>query len=396
MSARHLILVALKFAPVHRLHALAYREAFLQSCRTATVTWIVADEYRSHLPPEDRVVTVGSGLRHSATDGQKSLGSVILRRLQLAKDLSGFVLQCIAIRKLQAVDVFENPPSDGHVHVLFQTTHPANAGLMTRLRRLFRHASLGYYLHEPTSWFAKLRKREGMPYATAVYMTQWRDLRNVDFYYVAHRRALISAATAYPIRGLLQRGRILPLPFRDMYPDFASARRLDGCPLQVLMLGRADDTRCLDIFLAAAAESARRKLEWRFVVLSGRTPPIPQWAKDIRNLELRTGQPYTDEEMAAELCRSRFVFNVYRVAYMQSGVSPVAFMFGVPVIAHTQEYVPELQAAGCLYFDAVPTAAEVVDRLCSAPDPDPDRLRQFYLRTFDARHVRVFGVDRAA
>lgn len=356
----HLVLVALKFAPVHRIHMLAYRKAFLRTEPAARVTWIVADEYIDGLPGTDRVLSSGSGRR---------LG-VGARRLPR---------QAVKLRRIGRSEVAGEAE---YLHVLVQTTHPANTILMRRLRLLYPRASIRYYLHEPTSWFQKLRKGEGLVFASAVYLTQWLDLREADMFYVANAKALQSAYRAYSIAGLGSRGHVLPLLFTDVCGDLDSTVSLESRH-QVMMLGRADEGRCVDLFMNAAATAYAVGLPWEFLILSASSPAMPGWARRLPNLRLQVGAPYSEAEMAAELKRSRYVFNLYRVSYIQSGVTPVALMFGVPVIAHSQEWQPELEAAGCVYFDEEPSATELVDRLLAAPPADRQALRAFYLRRFD-------------
>lgn len=361
-----LVLVALKFAPVHKLLMLAYRDVFLRCEPDARVTWIVADEYGEGLPGGDRVLSIGSG----------RLLTIVARRLPYQ------------VYRLQTLTRAEVVGEAEDLHVLVQTPHPANWILIRRLRQLYPRASIRYYLHEPTSWLEKLRKGEGLAFASVVYASQWLDLRAADMFYVANRKALESACSAYPIARLRDRGHVVPLLFRDICGDLGAAAPFDQRQ-QVLMLGRADRGRCVDVFMEAAAASHAGGLPWEFVILSASSPHVPNWARLLPNLRLRIGAPYSDAEMAAELVRSRHVFNLYRVRYLQSGVTPVALMFGVPVIAHAQEREPELVAAGCLYFDQEPTGEELVRHLCAAPPADRQALRAYYLRQFDVSTGRI-------
>ncbi len=364
-----LVLVALKFAPVHCAHMHGYRDAFVRSRGPAEICWIVADEYRDRLPLGDRVVAVGPGRRYSD----------IIR---------GLVTQQRVLSRLTREDLFATPLPKDPVHVLVQATHPANPVLMKKVRHIFPYASIRYYLHEPTSWIEKVRRRNGLLASTAVYLAQWRDLRRVDLYYVANQQALEMAGESFPIASLANRGYVLPLPFRDLCPHFLGHPG-NGTRSQILMMGRADNRRCLDLFLRVAAESACRRLHWRFTVLSASAPRLPGWAQALPNLRLRIGQPYSDEEMGVELGQSRFVFNLYRVEYTASGVTPVALMFGVPVVAREKEWDPELEAAGCLYLPRIPTAAQLVDRLEASPAADRLALRAFYERTFDTSAIAI-------
>lgn len=367
-STKHLVLVALKFAPVHNQLMSAYRDAYVRSVGPCAVTWIVADEYET-LPRQDRVVRMGPGSSYGI------IARSLLRQW-------GFV------KRFTAESIFGSQRINS-VHVLVQAAHPANALLMRKLRKLAPGVSIRYYLHEPTSWFAKLRKRDGAFGSAAVYLTQCLDLHNADLFYTAHDRALKTALAAFPIPRLLQRGRVMPLPFRDLCPEFDSDRLEHVQNIQILFLGRADQTRCVDVFFNAARVAERRSLGWRFVLLTPRTPDIPGWARQLPNLQCHTGRPYSDDDMVIELRRSRYVFNLFRVPYTQSGVTPVALMFGVPVIAHAQEREPELEAAGCIYFQRIPDASRLVTHLETRTHIDRAALRNYYLRTYDSSVIRI-------
>jgi hypothetical protein len=209
-----------------------------------------------------------------------------------------------------------------------------------------------------------------------------------DLVYVANARAKASAASAYPLRGLGPKTRVLPLAFPDMSQGLPS-----GPPMterrQVLFLGRANQARCLDLFVECARLSRDANLPWTFALLTGSSPDLPPWAHGLENLRVVAGRPYRDEEMAAELGRSRFVFNLYRVRYTESGVTPVALMFGVPFVAGRQERTPLLQGAGCVFFDEPPTAAGVLDALGTAMEPDPAVLRSAFKSRHDASGLAI-------
>lgn len=369
-SSNKLILVALKYAPVHWLLMTAYRDAFVRSRNRVEVSWVLAEEYAARAPHGDRVVSVGKGR------GYREM-------------VRYFPNQHRQLSRLRREHLFAGATSEDPVHVLIQATHLANPVLVRRLRHLFPHALIHYYLHEPTSWTRKLKKGDGLVRSFATYLAQLRDLRHVDLFYVTHHKGIEMAAESFPLAGLTNRGRVLPLPFRDLCPDFPAASPTHAARDQILMLGRADNRRCLDLFLEVAAASASRQLKWQFMLLSASSLRLPKWTQALPNLRARIGCEYSDEEMGVELRQSRFVFNLYRVEYTASGVTPVALMFGVPVIASAQERNSELEAAGCLYLASIPTADELVHMLESCSVVNPSALRAFYMRTFDSSAMSI-------
>lgn len=370
MAVIQLVLVTLKDAPVHRVHMEAYRRAFLRRNDVAGVTWLVSDEYEGTVGGTDRVVTLGPGRKYGE----------IVRRLPE---------QLRRIRTLQRKDVLAAGPADA-AHVFVQTTHPSHWALMLHLRRILPGPSIRYYLHEPTTWLTKVRKGDGLLHATSVYLTQCVDMFIPDIVYVSRIEAVENLGRrVYPAPGLKDRTRVLPLPFLDMAPDLAPGALAPDVPRTVLFLGRADERRCMALFFASARESHRRGDGWRWAMLSGSSPQIPSWAKDLPNLDMRVGRPYTEDEMAAELRRAGYVFNLYNVQYTQSGVSPMALMFGVPLIANVQERHEALERAGCLYFDEQPTAPRLLELLAERRTADRAAIRRHYLATHDATSLVI-------
>jgi hypothetical protein len=361
-----LVLVALKDAPVHLPLMVAYRRAFQRRGDVAGVTWIVADEYTVQLPPEDHVVAMGPGRRYGA----------ILR---------GLPAQLRRIGSLRREDVV--PDSAGEVdatHVFVETIHPSHTPLMLRLRRILPSPSIRYYLHEPTSWREKLAKGDPFLHASTVFLNQCVDVIPPDVVYVSRQELAERLPSLYPSPRLRERARVLPLPFLDVAPDLAGNALSGPLPRTVLFLGRADERRCMDLFFAAAAESHRRGNGWAFVMLSSSSPAVPPAVRALPNLRLEIGRRYSDDEQYLELRRAGYVFNLYRVKYSQSGVSPVALMFGVPLIANVQERNDSLERAGCLYFDGEPSPGKLVDLLDEHLPVDRAALRRHYLETHDA------------
>ncbi len=363
----HLLLASLKFAPVHHVLMMAYREAFLRRFPDAEVTWILADEFNQACPPGDRVWRSGPGRSYRAI-------------------LGGLLRQRRALTRLRGQDLFTGEVSDAHV--LVQSTHPTSAALMRQLRHLFPCASIRYYLHEPTSFWEKFRKGDGLLYSGAVYATQWRDVGWADLVYVANSRAKAFVNGVYPGRNIGSKTRVLPLSFPDLGRGLPPGPPMEE-RRQVLYLGRANKARCLDIFLECARLSREKNLPWTFALLTGSQPDLPAWTRELDNLRVMTGQPFRDEQMAAEMNRSRFVFNLYRVQYTQSGVTPVALMFGVPFVAGSQERSPAFQSAGCVFFDESPTASAILDAMGNAAKPDQAALRRAFRLGHDAAELVI-------
>jgi hypothetical protein len=360
-----LILVCLTHAPVHANLMRAYRTAYLRRRPDTDCIWLAPQSFADSVPDVDRHVPVGAGRR------DRGAGLDQLRQ----------VLQ------LDADAVAGGPLVPARTHVFVQSTHPLNSLLIFRLRRALGQIDVHYYLHEPGTLRLKLARGDGLALSVAVTVSHHLDLRAANRFYVSNAAARERAMSSYRIPGLESRCDLLPLPFPDLVPDWSPP--LANTAPHLLMLGRADERRCLDVFLGLARLAARERPTWRFTILSSSPVAIDDSLNQLPNLQLQAGQAYSDAQMSAALRAATHVFNLFRITYTQSGVTPVALMHGVPVIAATWERSPELESLGCIYVDDIPQPDRLLDIIGLAPKVKPQGLRAFYLRHHDAAQVSL-------
>lgn len=360
-----LILVCLTHAPVHANLMRAYRTAYLRRRPDADCIWLAPQSFAKSVPDNDRHVPVGADRR------SRGAALATLRR----------------ILQLDADAVAGGLPASGHSHVFVQSTHPLNSLLIWRLRRALGPVDVHYYLHEPGTLRLKLARGDGLALSLAVTASHHLDLRAANRFYVSNAAARERALRSYRIPGLESRCDLLPLPFPDLVPDWTPPR--GNTAPHLLMLGRADERRCLDVFLGLARHAARERPTWRFTILSSSPVGVDDALRLLPNLQLRVGQPYSDAQMTAALGAATHVFNLFRITYTQSGVTPVALMHGVPVIASTWERSPELENLGCIYVDDIPPPDRLLALIERAPSSDARGLRDFYLRHHDAAQVSL-------
>jgi glycosyltransferase involved in cell wall biosynthesis len=121
---------------------------------------------------------------------------------------------------------------------------------------------------------------------------------------------------------------VIPLQFRDAPGEKCEQRR-------IAFLGKAAKAKGINAFLDLVGESTERELDWEFVIA---TPdPIEPYLAVLtpearRTVEVIHNPNLSDVELRAVASSSVAVVCLYS-ASMQSGVVPLAFMCGAPVVA---------------------------------------------------------------
>lgn len=358
-----LLLTCLTQARVHRLHLQAYRTAYLRHRPKTDCIWLAPELFADVVPEGDSHVVLRSG------------GAGLLGAIELVT----------AIQRLSVAKLGGHRSEASPAHVFVQSTHPANSVLIRRLRRLLGRVEVYYYLHEPGSVGLKIDRGDGIVSAIGVTAAHYVDLLASDRFYVSNAAARERALASYRIPSLAKKCDVLALPFVDLVPCWRPTRRPEAPHL--LMIGRADDRRCLDVFLALARLAAQVRPAWRFTILSASLVEIG--STFLPNLQLTAGTPYSDEQMTAAVRSASHVFNLFRITYTQSGVTPVSLMHGIPVIASAWERDSELEKLGCIYLDAIPEPATLLTRIETAPRANCSGIREYYLRHHDADHLHL-------
>jgi len=184
------------------------------------------------------------------------------------------------------------------------------------------------------------RPHEPLPLDRALLGSVLRRVRGV----VVH-----SAGGAEELSGLARGPRVVSVPHPPnlaLEPTALPARP----PLALLFLGFVRPYKGLDLALDALAVLARRGADFRLTVAGEFWEPVADMAARLERLglaervDLRPGY-VADEEVAALLARHHLVLAPYRSA-TQSGVVPLAFAAGRPVVATAVGGLPEVVREG--------------------------------------------------
>lgn len=364
-----LLLVALNFAPVHlNLLRAIEKGARLILGSNIKVIYVLSESYKSsyRASPDASVIWT-----------PPSVSGI------------GTIISALKLCLYSPIGAIRAATRGSRTIVFTETTHPYNALLLQALRRSNRDLLSLYYLHEPSGAITKIRKGDGLLRSLMTYLVQVNDTAASDYIFVSRTGQLEGVTRSFPfVRP--EKMRVAPLMFDDLAERSDSTMKLTQARDTVLYLGRADEARCLSLFIAAAALAYERRLPIRFVLLTN--SKVRMGREVTPNLSARVGKPYTDEEMAQELSRSTAVFNVHSVAHAGSAVTPVALMFGVPLLISTNDaYLRELLEAGSSVVEEPYTPAGVLDAMATiAADFDvrSERAREAFERLFS---YRMFG-----
>ena len=261
--------------------------------------------------------------------------------------------------------------------LFFGNMHPANA-LLAAIARSEGSKEVWWWLHEPHTQEKKRHGRCRRYYITLVEHLQGRFLRHVDHVLLSSDEAMHQFREHYS----WYRGKVthVPLIFLDYYePDRPSS------PEYITFVGNAVPAKGIDTFLALVeyAESHGSSLQFQIVTGSDVRGMLPSLSSTARQrLQVVSGNRLSDLQLGRAVRESLAVIAPYR-RVTQSGVVPVAFMHGVPVISSNTGAMPESirpGETGALlpsdaqlndWLDAVETIRENREQMGS-------RCRQFY------------------
>lgn len=197
-------------------------------------------------------------------------------------------------------------------------------------------------------------------------------------------------AFRYRYRGFGGEARLMPLPFVDKACFQEMERRY------VTFLGhvRHPHQKGVDLFLEMVEESHRREYGLEFQIISANdvTGLIRGLSSGARkSLRVISGDRLRDEDISRALRQSVVVMLLQR-RVMQSGVLPMAYMNGTPVIVSDlfgfTQFVDHSRTGWVLpveptlqeRFEAIRSVQEQLSVMSFA-------CRQYYLNTFDSRQV---------
>jgi glycosyltransferase involved in cell wall biosynthesis len=224
----------------------------------------------------------------------------------------------------------DEPPSG----LLVVSWHPMNFLVLRLFKSLYPEAPTCVWLHEPF----KDEKRIYGAKAIVIYLVEWcqtLSLRYMDVVIVHSRRALRLFEKRYPrFRG---DKRLIPLPFEDDKTPAASHRPY------ISFLGRADRAKGIELFFALVEGFTQNgpNGEFQIVTSSDIAPFLAKLSAEARKrLRVVSRPKITDGDLRQAAGASLAVLALYKET-MQSGVIPVAWMKGTPVIGTDIEGITE-------------------------------------------------------
>lgn len=211
--------------------------------------------------------------------------------------------------------------------VLLYNPHPANGVLLRAAKRLRPPAITALFLHEPFKPRKRVYGFRGSIEHASVEALHAAMLRRIDVVLVPSVVAEQRFQARFPEAAVEVRRCSL------LIPDVGTVRT-DATRDTFTLVGQVNPATGLDTFLGIVLESERRGLPYRFrlVTPSNVLSRLRRLPRRPSNLRLQTGRPLTDGEIDEALQTSRAVFRCDR-EITQSGVVPVAFRNGTPVIA---------------------------------------------------------------
>ena len=230
--------------------------------------------------------------------------------------------------------------------------HPLNA-VFCFMAKVVSNSRIVVWLHEPY----KKDKRAYGAKAVVFCVVEWIQtlaMPWIDDVVVHSKKALRAFHQRYP--NAKQTARMIPLHFRDQ-PGQQRERQL------ISFLGKAAKAKGIDAFFELVETSASRNFEWKFGIatcdnISDRLAKMSRTA--LGNLEIAYNPKLPDAELREMASRSLASLCLY-TSSMQSGVVPVAFMCGTPVIATDIDGLREFVDQGKTgYFVPLPARPDAI------------------------------------
>jgi glycosyltransferase involved in cell wall biosynthesis len=273
--------------------------------------------------------------------------------------------------------LLQEPPAG----LLVVSWHPVNFLLLRLVKSLYPKAPTLVWLHEPFKDDKKIYGAKAVV-IHLVELCQTLSLGYLDVVILHSRRAQRLFGQRYPnFRGST---RLIPLPFQDDGPGALEGRRY------ISFLGRADRAKGIDLFFDLVAGFDRQDMAVEFQIVTAsdigqRLEELP--AEFRRHLKVVNRPRIADEDLRQAAAQSLAVLALYKET-MQSGVIPVAWMKGTPVIGTDIEGITEWvrdHETGVI-VSARPTLKEItgaMDYIYRHFSEMTSHCRAAYLSTFD-------------
>lgn len=361
MNQLNIAIVSLKYSPVHNSHCRAIGEPLRAQGHNVRYLLPKCSYWTVTLEQQERVTFMGKS--RSAMD-------VLWDGLALAtwrrERLVAFLKQV-------------NPSL-----LLFESSHPANALVISIARSISREIRFWMMIHEP---YVREKRRHGYMRSILMAAQEWgvrQALPLLDGALIMSHEAEHQMITAYPsFKGQLLN---VPLLFEDRGITPSLNRRYFS------FIGHAVPAKGIDVFLEIIRTSVRLQRDWYFqIATSTDILPLLNTLSNAEQSRLHVVNKacLPDAEIDQAIRESWAVLAPYR-RVTQSGVVPVAFMHGTPVISTRIGGMPESVIDGKTGYLLEPKASfEEWDRKFAEVIANHKRLsancRQSFLDLYDAR-----------
>ncbi len=266
--------------------------------------------------------------------------------------------------------------------ILLVNWHPINA-IFCIMSKIVAGSKIIVWLHEPYKadkhvYGAKAIAFFGVEFLQSIAMP-W-----IDDVVVHSETGLEAFKIKYPKSK--QNIHVIPLQFQDR-PGKVRQRTL------VSFLGRAAKAKGIDTFFELIELSASKKLDWQFGIATG--DDISKYLKKMSpiarsKLEIVYDPNLSDEAIREMTSNSLAIICPY-ISNMQSGLVPVAFMCGTPVVATNIKSLRESirhKETGYLIHKASKTTEilEALEYIENNFHNLSQNCRQKFLATYDGRN----------
>lgn len=306
MKRPHAYVVSLKFSPVHKTHSFAFGKQ-LSQLEGIPVCYLLSHSYAWLVGGP---IEPNSSIRYFGYSN--SVRSMLI-------DFVAFLLW----RWLALWWLFRNNPP---ICVYFQNPHPLNPLVALLAKVVNRQCRVVVYIHEVTGY--GVHRGFMALYMWLVALVQKMLLRLTDDVMVSSESVKEVLRQAYPV--YQKPIRIAPLLFEDFSRQTIESRQY------LTYLGRVDDNRGIQTFLDFASYCAKKGLDIRFQIVTRDdiSAYLEKLSVETKKQLLVINQPkISDATIAEALRRSIACVLLYKYEIMQSGVPPVAYMNGTPVLA---------------------------------------------------------------
>lgn len=270
-----------------------------------------------------------------------------------------------------------HPPSG----MLLASWHPLNFLLARLVKSLYPAVPVLAWIHEP---YKDEKKIYGSK-AIIISLVEWfqtLSLRYLDIAILHSHRALSLFERRYP--GFRGDKLLIPLPFQDDSMVAASNRRY------ISFLGRADRAKGIELFFKIVESFAKNGLDGEFQIVT--SSDIGKYLEALSPMAMQklrvVNRPHiSDKDLRQGAADSLAVLALYKET-TQSGVIPVAWMKGTPVIGTDIDGITEWvrdRETGVI-VSANPTLEEInlaISYIRDHLQEMTQRCRAEYLVTFD-------------